>query len=117
MRRSSKEVNEWKIFLTATWAEVNIDNILHNVRVIKDTLTEIQKIIAVVKADAYGHGAVAVAKALEKETDMFALSSIDEVVQLRNAGVRGDMLILGYTPSQFAKSSSKRKNHADSVFL
>ena len=46
-----------------TWAEVDIDNILHNVRVIKDTLTGNSKIIAVVKADAYGHGAVAVAKA------------------------------------------------------
>lgn len=92
-----------------TWAEVDIDNILHNVRVIKDTLTGNSKIIAVVKADAYGHGAVAVAKALEKETDMFALSSIDEVVQLRNAGVRGDMLILGYTPSQFAKVLQNEK--------
>ena len=90
-----------------TWAEVDIDNILHNVRVIKDTLTGNSKIIAVVKADAYGHGAVAVAKALEKETDMFALSSIDEVVQLRNAGVRGDMLILGY--SQFAKVLQNEK--------
>lgn len=98
-----------------TWAEVDIDNILHNVKVIRQTLTGNSKIIAVVKADAYGHGAVAVAKALEKETDMFALSSIDEVVQLRNAGVRGDMLILGYTPSQFADVLLK-ENITQTVF-
>lgn len=98
-----------------TWAEVDIDNILHNVKVIRQTLTGNSKIIAVVKADAYGHGAVAVAKALEKETDMFALSSIDEVVQLRNAGVRGEMLILGYTPSQFADVLLK-ENITQTVF-
>ena len=98
-----------------TWAEVDIDNILHNVKVIRQTLTGNSKIIAVVKADAYGHGAVAVAKALEKETDMFALSSIDEVVQLRNAGVCGEMLILGYTPSQFADVLLK-ENITQTVF-
>ncbi len=92
-----------------TWAEVDIDNILHNVGMVKKTLTGNSKIIAVVKADAYGHGAVAVAKALEKETDMFALSSIDEVVQLRNAGIGGRMLILGYTPAQFADVLQKER--------
>ena len=98
-----------------TWAEVDIDNILHNVKVIRQTLTGNSKIIAVVKADAYGHGAGAVAKSLEKETDMFALSSIDEVGQLRNAGVRGEMLILGYTPSQFADVLLK-ENITQTVF-
>ena len=68
-----------------TWAEVDIDNILHNVRVIKDTLTGNSKIIAVVKADAYGHGAVAVAKALEKET--VRLFSVPRI-QRRNRQLR-----------------------------
>ena len=96
------EVNQHR-----TWAEIDLGAIEHNYRVICEQAQA--PVLCVVKADAYGHGAVAVAKALEKETDMFALSSIDEVVQLRNAGVRGDMLILGYTPSQFAKVLQNEK--------
>ena len=56
------------------------------------------KVMAVVKADAYGHGAVPVARLLENQCDFFGVSSMAEAQELRKAGIQTPILILGYTP-------------------
>lgn len=79
-----------------TWMEVNLDAIADNVRRIHDICGK--KIIAVLKADAYGCGDNHVAKAvLEAGAEMIAVSSLDEAFMLRNEGYDGEILILGAT--------------------
>lgn len=84
------------------WAEIHKENIQHNYCYTK-TLAESAKVIAVVKADAYGHGAAEVSRILgEAGCEMFAVATEDEGVSLRQAGILGDILILGHTPPAFA---------------
>ena len=78
-----------------TWAEVNLDAVLHNFMAARNRLPENMKLLVTVKANGYGHGAVPVAKLLEDKADYFALAAMDEAVQLRQAGVRAPLLILG----------------------
>lgn len=81
------------------WMQVDLYAVEHNVEEIKKLLPSTTKIMAVVKANAYGHGDIEVVKVLAKhEIDTFAVSSVDEAMNLRNAGITGTILILGYTP-------------------
>lgn len=82
-----------------SWTEINLDAILQNIKLYQEKLPERCKVMAVVKADAYGHGAVEVSRALQEAgiTD-FAVSNVLEAVELREAGIKGQILILGYTP-------------------
>lgn len=83
------------------WAEVDLRYIQHNVAEIQKMIPKSTKIMGVVKANAYGHGDVAVSKSLRAcGVDFFAVSSIDEALNLRNAGITEAILILGYTPNQ-----------------
>ncbi|MGL4655354.1 MAG: alanine racemase [Sarcina sp.] len=85
------------------WAEVNLDNIRSNIREIKK-LTKDKEIIAIVKADAYGHGAVDVAPVLiEEGASKLAVAVITEALELREAGIDADIMILGYTPLTFSE--------------
>ncbi len=85
------------------WAEINLENLCHNARVLRQLLPEKCDIMAVVKANAYGHGDIAVSKALNRMgIHAFAVATIDEGVHLRKNGVRGDILILGHTDPQRA---------------
>ncbi len=78
-----------------TFAEINLDNLIHNYRVLRSYAGS-SKFIAVVKADAYGHGAVRVARTLEGEgVFMFAVATVEEAVELREGGVKTDILIFG----------------------
>jgi len=87
-----------------TWAEISLENIKHNVRAIKAALPERTKFLGVVKADAYGHGAVEAAKAiLEAGGEYLAVACIDEAVKLRSGGIDAPILILGITPPYFAQ--------------
>ncbi len=80
-----------------TWAEVNLDNAADNIAAIKKYTGA--KIIAVVKADAYGHGVIEMAEAFRKAgVDFFAVACLNEAIELRKAGVHEDILILGATP-------------------
>ena len=82
-----------------TWAEIHPQNILHNMKMIRDFVPEGTKFLGVVKANAYGHGALTVAKALEENgADYLAVACIAEAVELREAGIRMPILILGVTP-------------------
>ena len=89
-------------FLHRTWAEIDVDALVHNFGIIKKEAAG-TKIMAVVKADAYGHSARNVAPLLEAEgADAFAVSNIEEAVTLRGCGITKPILILGYTPVSMA---------------
>lgn len=78
-----------------TWAEVDLDAIAHNFRAARNHLPKDMKLLVTVKANAYGHGALRVAQLLQNRVDYFALATMDEAVQLRQAGIRTPLLILG----------------------
>lgn len=78
-----------------TWAEVDLDAVLHNFLAARNRLPEHMKLLVTVKANGYGHGAIPIAKLLEDKADYFALATMDEAVQLRQAGIRTPLLILG----------------------
>lgn len=85
--------------LRRSWVEIKTDTIVENYRIFKSHLPEWQQIMAVVKADAYGHGEMRVARALKDVGCVnFAVSNIEEAASLREAGITGQVLILGYTP-------------------
>ena len=81
------------------FAEINLDAIDHNFNEMKKCVNDDVKICAVVKADSYGHGAVAVADALKDKTDYFAVATPDEAIELRNSGIINPVIILTYTNS------------------
>lgn len=84
-----------------TWAEVDIDAIAYNFDCIKKSTKS--KVCCVIKANAYGHGAIELAKQYELlGADFFAVSNIEEALQLRNNHITLPILILGYTPVKCA---------------
>jgi serine/alanine racemase len=86
-----------------TWAELDLDALAHNVRFLRRVLPARCRIMAVVKANAYGHGDVALARQLGRlGVRAFAVATLDEAVRLRRKLLRGDILILGYTPPSAA---------------
>ena len=85
------------------WAEVNLDNIINNIKEIKKNMNG-EEIIAVVKANAYGHGAIDVAPVLvENGADRLAVSMLSEALELRENGIIVPILILGYTDVEFSE--------------
>ena len=96
------------IFTRRLWAEINMDSIKHNFSVIKDAIGENTKLCCVVKADGYGHGAVEISKAYhDLGADFFAVSNLDEALELRKAGINEPMLILGFTPPDRCRDLKK----------
>ncbi len=94
-------------FLHRTWAEIDTSALLHNLEIIKQNAGE-SRVMAVVKADAYGHSAADIASLLQQNgVGLFAVSNIEEALELRNCGIVSDVLILGYTPPQCAKELAK----------
>ncbi len=84
-----------------TWAQISTDNIEHNYKCIKALIKPNCKIIGIVKADAYGHGAPFVANRLKScGVNYFGVSNIDEAVQLRINNIKEPIIILGYTPKE-----------------
>ena len=84
------------------YAEISLEAIGHNIREVKKRLPEGVKLLGVVKANAYGHGAVPVGSYLENQVDYFATATIEEAVELRENGISAPILILGYvSPSQY----------------
>lgn len=85
-----------------TWAEINLENLRHNYRAIRATLPDGCRFLGVVKADAYGHGALPVSRLLQAEgADYLAVSCLDEALELRGGGVTMPILILGHTPHEY----------------
>lgn len=79
-----------------TWVNIDLDAIAENFRAICEKAGK--PVCAVLKADAYGHGAVAVSKLLEGQCAFFGVSSVAEALELCNAGIRSPILLLGHTP-------------------
>lgn len=94
--------------LKRTWAEINLDNLRHNFNVIKKSVKGGAKIMAVVKADAYGHGDHYVSKELDEcGADFFAVSNIEEALSLRKSGIKKPILIFGITPTKYVSDLAK----------
>jgi alanine racemase len=85
------------------WAEINLEAIAHNVRELRRITKPDARLMAVVKANGYGHGAVEVAlTALENGAEILGAARIDEGIGLRKAGFDVPILIFGYTPPELA---------------
>lgn len=81
------------------WAEINLDNLAFNMRQIRANTNPASKIMAVVKADAYGHGIVQTSKVvLENGADRLGVAILDEAIALREQGITAPIIILGYVP-------------------
>ena len=84
--------------LNRAWAEINLDNIAHNVKEIRRVTNKNAEIMGVVKADAYGHGVFEVTRTLlANGVSRLAVSMLDEAIQLRREGIEVPILVLGYT--------------------
>ena len=89
--------------LHRTWAEIDMNALVHNFEIIKNSAAS-SEIMAVVKANAYGHSVEDIAPVLDRcGADYFAVSNIEEAVQLRQIGIKKPVLVLGYTPANLAK--------------
>jgi len=81
------------------WAEIDLDNLAHNVREIRKITSPNSKIMAVVKADAYGHGIIKTSEVvLRNGADCLGVAILDEALSLRERGFKVPIVILGYTP-------------------
>lgn len=91
-------------FVKRTWAAIDLDNLGYNFRQIRKKVGNKTKVMCVVKADAYGHGASYAAAEFERQgADWFAVSNIEEAMQLRFYGINKPILILGYTPDDMVE--------------
>lgn len=81
-----------------TWIEINKANLLHNLELFKKNTSKGLKIMAVVKANAYGHGALEVVDILCGKVDFFAVDSIDEALEVRSIDRKTPILVMGYVP-------------------
>lgn len=85
-----------------TWAEVSMERLAHNYHALRGLTPYGTKFLGLVKADAYGHGAIPVARKLEElGADYLGVACLDEAIELREAGIQAPILILGCTPSVY----------------
>lgn len=80
-----------------TSVQIDLDAIEHNLDLVRRRLPEGVRLLAVIKADAYGHGAVELAEFLKNTCDFFGVACIEEGIELRRAGIHNPILMLGYT--------------------
>ena len=87
---------EKQLLVKRAWAEVDLDAIRHNYSLVRQTIPRESKLCCVIKANAYGHGAVTLARLYETlGADFLAVSNLDEALELRYAGITLPILILG----------------------
>lgn len=98
-----------KPYLKRAWAEISLDQLSRNIEIIKSLNSDNTEIMAVVKADAYGHGDEHICKYLYNECGIkyFAVSNTDEAIAVRNFCPDAEILILGYTPPEYAHEISQ----------
>lgn len=93
-----------------TWMEIDLDMVKHNYNTIKNHIPKDTNICSTIKADAYGHGAVRIGKLLEElGSFFFAVSNVEEAIQLRKAGISKPIVILGYSPVEITELLAKYK--------
>lgn len=91
-----------------TWAEIDLDALAHNYREIRAATAPKARVCCVVKADGYGHGALRVSAELQSlGADWFAVSNLEEALQLRRGGIVKPILVLGFTPPEEAAALSE----------
>ena len=96
---------ETKSLTKRTWAEISLPKLRHNYAAIRAALPENCRFMGIVKADAYGHGALAVSRLLQEAgADYLAVSCLDEALELRKNGVELPLLILGHTPHEYTET-------------
>lgn len=99
-----------------SWVEINLESLAQNIKEIKKNTSNGMKLLAVVKADAYGHGSVMLAPTLlASGADMLGVASIDEGADLRNANINSEILVLGAVPV-WAVESAVKLDLAISIF-
>ncbi|MBE2270940.1 MAG: alanine racemase, partial [Anaerolinea sp.] len=92
-----------------SWVEIDLNALASNVRQLKTLVGQHVTLFAVVKADAYGHGAVAVARtALHNGADYLAVASVNEAIDLRDAGIEAPILVMSYTPVQAIRQAVRQ---------
>ncbi len=90
-------------FFNRAWVEINLENIAHNIKEVRKLISKDVKIMAVVKADAYGHGFLETSRMLlQGGADYLAVAFIDEAKQMRKNGIDAPIIILGYTAPEYA---------------
>ena len=83
--------------MRAIWAEIDLNSVKHNVREIKKILDSSVGIMAIIKANGYGHGSGPLSLAIENDVDWFGVALIEEGIALREDGISKPILVLGYT--------------------
>lgn len=91
-----------KVGYNRIFARINVDNLRYNIKKMQSLVKPDMKTLVVIKADAYGHGACEVAKRIDDLSDYYGVATIDEAVELRNAGITKPILAIGHTaPADF----------------
>lgn len=104
------------VFYRPTWAEISLDALCYNLEAVRDIIPSDCLLMASVKANAYGHGAVEIAEAAERfGVDYLGVAFLDEALQLRRAGIQSPILVLGYVPAE-ALELARENNIAISLF-
>ncbi|MFD0588799.1 alanine racemase [Paenibacillus sp. GCM10027627] len=94
-------MNVLNSFYRPTWAEISLDALRHNLKAVRDALPAGSLLMASVKANAYGHGAIEIAGAAERfGVDYMGVAFLDEALQLRRAGIQSPILVLGFVPEE-----------------
>ncbi len=107
-RRLKPEQAKHMIAAERAYLEINLSNLKHNVSVLKKAMPKDCELMAVVKAEAYGHGTYEIATHINRiGVKAFAVATIDEGIRLRKYGIAGEILILGYTAPERAKELCK----------
>lgn len=81
-------------------AKIDLDAIYHNIQNTREIIHKDTKLMIVIKADAYGHGAIPIALAADVLVDEYGVAIIEEGIELRRAGIHKPILVLGYTPKE-----------------
>lgn len=106
--RCSREKKKCALDTDRAWIEIDLDNLEHNAKELQKAMPPQCSLMAVVKAEAYGHGAFAVSVHLNKiGVNAFAVATVDEGIVLRRYGIRGEILVLGYTDVRRVKELKK----------
>lgn len=96
------------VYTERAYLEIDLNNLKHNTMVLKKVMPKKCELMAVVKAEAYGHGAYEIATFMNRiGVNAFAVATIDEGIELRRYGVSGEILILGYTSPARARELRK----------
>lgn len=91
-----------------TWMEIDLDNLIHNYREIRKTINKETEIMSIVKADAYGHGAIEIVKTLTNQgAKYFGVACLSEALHIKKYAEEAETLVMGYTPNYLAEEAIK----------